>query len=72
MGDSYRQQLMLSSQALMEKWLIYERKHDKVILLYDNARLHVAKSEKSYLETLKREALLQPPYSPDIASTDYH
>jgi len=27
---------------------------------------------KTYLETLKWEVLLHPPYSPDVASSDYH
>ncbi|KAG5325824.1 MOS1T transposase, partial [Pseudoatta argentina] len=33
---------------------------------------HVAKPVKTYLETLKWEALPHPPYSPDIASSDFH
>ncbi|KAG5307528.1 MOS1T transposase, partial [Pseudoatta argentina] len=46
--------------------------HDKVILLHDNARPHVAKPVKTYLETLKWEVLPHPPYSPDIAPSDFH
>ncbi|KAG5319404.1 MOS1T transposase, partial [Pseudoatta argentina] len=46
--------------------------HDKVILLHDNARPHVAKPIKTYLETLKCEVLPHPPYSPDIAPSDFH
>ena len=46
--------------------------HDKIILLHDNARLHVAAPVKTYLETLKWEVLPYPPYSPDIAPSDYH
>lgn len=34
--------------------------------------LHVAKRVKTYLETLKWEVLALPPYSLDIASSDYH
>ncbi|KAG5313106.1 MOS1T transposase, partial [Pseudoatta argentina] len=45
---------------------------DKVILLHDNARPHVAKPVKTYLETLKWEVLPHPPYSPDIAPSDFH
>ena len=50
---------------------IYEQRHDKVILLHDNARPHVAKVVKKYLETLKWNVLPHPPYSPDIAPSDY-
>ncbi|KAG5320379.1 MOS1T transposase, partial [Pseudoatta argentina] len=46
--------------------------HDKVILLHDNAWPHVAKPVKTYLETLKWEVLPHPPYSPDIAPSDFH
>ncbi|KAG5315573.1 MOS1T transposase, partial [Pseudoatta argentina] len=64
-----------------EKWhrpqnqismLLYAQRHDKVILLHDNARPHVAKPVKTYLETLKWEVLPHPPYSPDIAPSDFH
>ncbi|KAG5319831.1 MOS1T transposase, partial [Pseudoatta argentina] len=46
--------------------------HDKVILLHDNARPHVAKPVKTYLETLKWEVLIHSLYSPDIAPSDFH
>jgi len=52
MGDRYRLQLIRLSRALREKRLEYEQRHDKVILLH-NARPHVAKVVKKYLETLK-------------------
>ena len=44
----------------------------RVILLHNNARLHVAKPVKIYLETLQWEVLPHPPYSPDIAPFDFH
>ena len=47
-------------------------RHDKIILLHDNVRSHVAAPVKTYLETLKWEILPHPPYSPDIASSDYY
>jgi len=40
-------------------------KHNKVILL------HVAKVVKKYLETVKWDVLSHPPYSPDIAPSDW-
>ena len=47
-------------------------RHDKVIFQHDNARPHVVRPVKIYLETLKWEVLPHPPYSPDIAPSDYH
>ncbi|EGI70754.1 Mariner Mos1 transposase, partial [Acromyrmex echinatior] len=43
-----------------------------VILQHDNARPHVVKVIKTYLETLKWEVLPHPPYFPDVAPSDYH
>ncbi|KAG5317617.1 MOS1T transposase, partial [Pseudoatta argentina] len=71
-GDRYRLQLMRLSRALKEKRPLYAQKHDKVILLHDIARPHVAKPVKTYLETLKWKVLPPPPYSPDIAPSDFH
>ena len=71
-GDRYRKQLMRLSRALKDKRPQYNDRHDKVILQHDNARPHVAKPVKTYLETLKWEVLPHPPYSPDIAPSDYH
>lgn len=71
-GERYRTQLMRLSRALKQKRPEFEERHDKVILLHDNARPHVAKPVKTYLETLKWEVLPHPPYSPDIAPSDYY
>ena len=49
-GD--RMQLMRLSRALKDKRPQYNERHDKVILQHDNARPHVAKVVKTYLETL--------------------
>jgi len=54
-------------RALREKRPEYEQRHDKIILL----RPHVVKVIKKYLETLKWDVLPHPPYSPDIAPSDY-
>ncbi|KAG5316079.1 MOS1T transposase, partial [Pseudoatta argentina] len=71
-GDRYQLQSMRLSRALKEKRPLYAQRHDKVILLHDNARPHVAKPVKTYLETLKWEVLPHPLYSPDIAPSDFH
>jgi len=72
-GALYRTQLMRLSRALKEKRVHYYSRHDKIILLHDNARPHVAAPVKTYLETLKDgEVLPYPSYSPDIAPSDYH
>jgi len=71
-GALYRTQLMRLSRAFKEKRAHYYFRHDKIILLHDNARPHVAAPIKTYLETLKWEVLPYPPYFPDIASSDYH
>ena len=52
-GKRYRTQLMRLSRALREKRPQYKQRHEKVILQHDNARIHVAKPVKSYLETLE-------------------
>jgi transposase len=42
------------------------------LLLHDNARPHTACATIDALETLKCEALSHPPYSPDLAPSDFH
>ncbi|GBP11041.1 Mariner Mos1 transposase [Eumeta japonica] len=69
-GTLYRTQLMRLSQVLKEKRPQYYFRHDKIILLYDNARPQVAVPEKNYLKTLDWEVLPHPPYSPDIAPSN--
>ena len=68
----YRTQLMRLSRALKEKRAHYYSRHDKIILLHDNARPHVAAPVKTYIETFKWEVLPHPPYSSNIAPSDYH
>ena len=50
----------------------YQKRHDKVILQHDNARPYATRSVKTYLETLNSEVLPHPPYSPDVAPSDYY
>ena len=65
-GDRYQLQLIRLSHALREKRPEYKQRHDKVILLH-NARPHVAKVVKQYLETLNWDVLPHPLYFPNIA-----
>ncbi|UYV71485.1 SETMAR [Cordylochernes scorpioides] len=71
-GERYQQQLMRLSRALKIKRSLYAKRHDKVIYQHDNARPHVAKVVKETLEALQWDVLPHPPYSPDIAPSDYH
>ena len=66
-GALYRTQLMRLSRGKTRPLLL----HDK-ILLHDNARPHVVAPIKTYLETFKWKVLPHPPYSPDIAPSDYY
>jgi len=50
-------QLMRLSRALKEKRAHYYSRRDKIILLHDNARSHVAAPVKTYLETPTRRIL---------------
>jgi [histone H3]-lysine36 N-dimethyltransferase SETMAR len=56
--------LLKSRPVLPNRW--------EVLLLYDNTRPHVAKKTQMKLIKFDREVLPHPPYSPDIAPSDYH
>uniref|UniRef100_A0A0K0FBF9 Histone-lysine N-methyltransferase SETMAR n=1 Tax=Strongyloides venezuelensis TaxID=75913 RepID=A0A0K0FBF9_STRVS len=42
------------------------------ILLHDNKRPHISRITLQKLNDLKYETLAHPPYSPDLAPTDFH
>jgi len=44
----------------------------RILLLHDNAIPHTARATIEALETLKFEVLSDPPYSPDLAPSDFH
>ena len=70
--DRYRQQIINLNDALMEKRPEWARRHGKVILLHDNAPSHTEKPVQEKLKSLEWEVLQHPPYSPDLAPSDYH
>ena len=47
-------------------------KQDRVCFLHDNARPHIAKSTREKLLKLGWITIPHPPYSPDLAPTNYH
>jgi transposase len=44
----------------------------RVLLIHDNARPHAAADTVDTLHALKFEVLEHPPYSPDLAPSDFH
>lgn len=71
-GALYRRQLIRLNRALQAKRPEYAERHTKIILQHDNARPHVAKVVQTYLKTCGWEILPHPPYSPDVAPSDYY
>lgn len=68
----YREQMINLNHALIEKRPEWARRHGKVILQHDNAPAHSAKVVKETISALGWELLPHPPYSPDLAPSDYH
>ena len=71
-ANRYVQQLINLSNELNVKRPEWINRHERVILLHDNARPHVSKAVIDVLKELKWDILPHPPYSPDIAPSDYH
>jgi [histone H3]-lysine36 N-dimethyltransferase SETMAR len=67
-ADVYAAQLRKLAAAVREK----RPRRANVYLLHDNARPHIALKTHQQLESLGWETLPHPPYSPDIAPSDYH
>ncbi|KAF2351016.1 Myc-type basic helix-loop-helix (bHLH) domain [Trinorchestia longiramus] len=77
MGDNqtisevYCQQLTRLKAVLQEKLpSLINRKG--VILHHDNARPHTSRATKNLIEEFGWEVMHHPPYSPDLAPTDFH
>lgn len=64
-ADLYCRQLDIVATKLRGKM-------DRVYFLHDNARPHVAKDVRQKLQDLGWTTLPHPPYSPDMAPSDYH
>ena len=43
-----------------------------ILLLHDNARLHFAAQTQDFITSLRWEEMDHPPYSPDLAPSDFH
>ena len=70
-ADVYSQQLINLNEALIKKRsALINRK--KVLLLIDNSKPHKNKTVDETIQDLGWEILPHPPYSPDLAPTDYH
>ena len=70
-ADVYCQQLKRVSRALLAKQPALVNRH-QVLLLHDNAPVHVAKKSQEEIRKLRWEMLPHPPYSPDLSPTDFH
>lgn len=62
-------QAMMENLAIKQPGLV---NRSSPILLHDNARPHTAQKTVAKLQELRLETLRHPPYSPDLAPTDYH
>ncbi|UYV74971.1 hypothetical protein LAZ67_12001936 [Cordylochernes scorpioides] len=68
----YEQKMHSLREALNEKRPVWREKHNKRILQHDNAPAHNATVVKNTIKDLGWELLPHPPYSPDLAPSDYH
>ena len=70
-SDKYCQQLDNLKTAVQEKRPEMFNRKD-IVLHHDNARPHAALGTCQKIAELGWEILLHPPYSPDLAPSDYH
>lgn len=70
-ANKYCQQLVELKKAIDEKRPILANRKG-VLFHHDNARPHVAKPTLAKLKEMNWEIMPHPPYSPDIAPSDYH
>ncbi|GFW77516.1 mariner Mos1 transposase [Trichonephila clavipes] len=67
----YCNQLDKLNVAIKEKWpaLVFRK---GIVFHHNNVRLHTAMVTQQKLNALRWEVLGHPPYSPDIAPSDYY
>ena len=65
----YVQQMERVKMAIQEK---RTNRHHDFLLLHHNASPHIANMTKEAIQTHSWEVLPHPPYSPDLAPTDFH
>ena len=70
-SDLYCQQLDRLNAALMQKRPSLINR-GRIVFHQDNARPHTSLVTRQKLRQLGWEVLLHPPYSPDLAPSDYH
>ena len=68
-AELYVQQMQRLNNAIQQKRP--DRQYG-VLLQHDNARPHIAIMTKEAIQTLGWEVLPHPPYSPDLAPSDFH
>lgn len=71
-GARYNQQLIDLNNAIREKRPEYQLRHDKIIFQDDNASPHRTLVNKNLVSAFGWEPLTHPPYSPDLAPSDYY
>lgn len=59
-------------EKVKDQLALIRRNRTKVYFLHDNAKPHTAKATRLKLLELGWEVLPHPPYSPDLAPSDYH
>ena len=62
---------MQLKQAIKKKWPGLINQKD-VVVHHDNARPHISLVTRQKMRELGWEVLMHPPYSPDLAPSDYH
>ncbi|CAK1595888.1 unnamed protein product [Parnassius mnemosyne] len=71
-SDLYCQQLMRLKQEIEKKIRLESINRKGVVFHHDNARPHTSLATQQKLRELDGEVLMHPPYSPELAPSDFH